>query len=503
MPVGNDNASAFAHLEQRVSYLLERIETSTDPRANNLGRVEDALQDILRHLEAQHANLSAIADNSRQPAYTPPPMDSGIVDIVKRELSDIRFSQCETDRRTQDALETVHNTLGHVVDRLAMIEGDLRAARPHLWQRRPRADGADAAAMQMPEPPPAPSAPVCRRSRKSSVVEAPRMAMPPKPELPQPCRATGALRRRPARIPCRRAARLRVEPPPMPATPRAISEILVPHASAARRDRAGTAAGSSARAGHPAGPRMSSPSERIAASEEALGEIKAAPKEPVSTSSFIAAARRAAQAAAAAPTNDKTARKKAAQGQGAKDTPRTSRGRQGRRRHRRLEHHLEDPLAAGRRERGGDRARHLQDGDDAARHRSGAADAARWKSRRTASARRERRSPPCRAGRALDDLAGADRPAVEQFVRAEHARRRADHDPAGPGLHGHHSAGGRAAPINASDITGAIPTARRAPAGQGGRFGQVQVPPTEQTARRHRRTGAAHRCAEGRCDRGI
>src|SRR4051812_29609901 len=28
MPAGNDNASAFAHLEQRVSYLLERIEAS-------------------------------------------------------------------------------------------------------------------------------------------------------------------------------------------------------------------------------------------------------------------------------------------------------------------------------------------------------------------------------------------------------------------------------------------------------------------------------------------
>ena len=39
--------------------------------------------------------------------------------MVKRELSDIRFSQTETDRRTQDSLETVHDTLGHVVDRLS------------------------------------------------------------------------------------------------------------------------------------------------------------------------------------------------------------------------------------------------------------------------------------------------------------------------------------------------------------------------------------------------
>ena len=56
-------------------------------------------------------------------------MDSGIVDLVKRELSDIRFSQSETDRRTQDSLETVHSTLGHVVDRLSTIEGDLRTVR--------------------------------------------------------------------------------------------------------------------------------------------------------------------------------------------------------------------------------------------------------------------------------------------------------------------------------------------------------------------------------------
>ena len=56
-------------------------------------------------------------------------MDPAIVDMMKRELSDIRFSQSETDRRTQDTLETVNSTLGHVVDRLAMIEGDLRAVR--------------------------------------------------------------------------------------------------------------------------------------------------------------------------------------------------------------------------------------------------------------------------------------------------------------------------------------------------------------------------------------
>ena len=126
MPVGNDSASAFAHLEQRVSYLLERLEASSDHRAGNLGRVEDGLQDILRHLETQHASFAALAENGRSARSA---ADSGLIDIVKRELSDIRFSQSETDRHTQDSLEAVHNTLGHVVDRLAMIEGDLRTVR--------------------------------------------------------------------------------------------------------------------------------------------------------------------------------------------------------------------------------------------------------------------------------------------------------------------------------------------------------------------------------------
>ena len=69
MQVGNDCASAFAHLEQRVSYLLERLEASSDQRSGNLGRVEDGLQDILRHLENQHAAL-LVADNQHA-AFAP------------------------------------------------------------------------------------------------------------------------------------------------------------------------------------------------------------------------------------------------------------------------------------------------------------------------------------------------------------------------------------------------------------------------------------------------
>lgn len=287
LPVGNDSGAAFAHLEQRVSYLLERLEASTDPRAGNLGRVEDGLQDILRHLENQHANFAALTENGRSAA---PSADSGLIDVVKRELSDIRFSQSEAGRQTQDSLEAVHNALGHVVDRLAMIEGDLRAVRNQPVAPQPAPPPAAVYA-----PPPA---------------AAPRAAMPaqnaapqPRPELPNPAAAQDHFAAAPRDF---HAA----EPPavsavaPMP--PRAISEILEPHTAPPR-----PAIEPGLPPDHPLEPgtrptgRVGSPSERIAASENAISEIAPGAREQVSSSSFIAAARRAAQAAAAAPANDK------------------------------------------------------------------------------------------------------------------------------------------------------------------------------------------------------
>jgi localization factor PodJL len=282
MQVGNDSGSAFAHLEQRVSYLLERLEASADHRSGNLGRVEEGLQDVLRHLETQHANFAALADNSRAVAAPAQPaqMDSGLVDLIKRELSDMQFRQTETGRHTQDALEVVHNTLGHVVDRLAMIEGDLRAAR----------------AAPVPPPAPVPAA---------QPIPAPRAAMPqqtasppPRPEMPNPAAAQAHFAAAPREFHAAEPAA------PVIIPPRAISEILEPQVS----PRA--AIEPDLPPDHPLEPgtrplsRTASPSERIAASESAISEISPGTREQASTSSFIAAARRAAQAAAAQPAKD-------------------------------------------------------------------------------------------------------------------------------------------------------------------------------------------------------
>jgi localization factor PodJL len=314
MPVGNDNASAFAHLEQRVSYLLERLEASSDNRGGNLGRVEEGLQDILRQLERQHASIATFAGNRNEPAES----DGGLADIVKRELSDVRFSQAETDRHTQNSLEAVHNTLGHVVDRLAMIEGDLRAAR--MQPATPQPDA-------MPEPaivaPPAPAYAAAPAPMPAAVQWA-AMAPQSKPELPNPA----AMQEHFDAAPREFHATSTATPLAAVATPKAISEILEPHAAPPR-----AAIAPALPPDHPLEPgtrptgRAASPSERIAASESAISEIPVGGRAHVSTSSFIAAARRAAQAAAAAPPPDKVARgplKAAAGGRGKESSTITS-----------------------------------------------------------------------------------------------------------------------------------------------------------------------------------
>jgi localization factor PodJL len=251
LSVGGDSSGAMAHIEQRIAYLLERLEGS---QPQGFGRIEESLSDVLRHLEHQRLLSAASA-----PADT-----AGIVDTIRRELSDARHSQSAADRRTQDTLEALHATLSHVVDRLTMIEGDLR----HV---------------QATEPQPQP------------IAQAAPFAQPPAihPELSNPVLQQMS----DVRIPLNPAAPFRSEetPPPVPvwqqpAQRAPIDPNLPPDfpLEPGARNRA-------------AGP------EGAAASDTGLGHDAAPAAEGSGQSNFIAAARRAAQAAAAA-TNEKPGR---------------------------------------------------------------------------------------------------------------------------------------------------------------------------------------------------
>ncbi|MGO4713168.1 hypothetical protein [Bradyrhizobium sp. 2TAF24] len=316
LQVGQDTSSAFAHVEQRIQQLMERLEM-VDSRTANFSRVESGLADILRHLEDQRLSFAALSDH-RSAASA---MEQDAVGVIRREIADLRHSQSETDRNTQDALESVHNTLGHVVDRLAMIETDLRESRTARAATPDKSAFPDRPAQPVftePMPMPLardaapPLAPILSSTAISAPMPAPSrpvMAPPPRPELPNPA-ALQVAADRPA-------------PTPGPA-PQAVQEIL---SAAAHPERPATAAAPqgapAAQAARPIDPDLPpdfplepgtrpqeraappvTPSQRIAASESVLNEIPNPAREAASTSSFIAAARRAAQAAAN-PAKDK------------------------------------------------------------------------------------------------------------------------------------------------------------------------------------------------------
>jgi localization factor PodJL len=274
-----DSASSMAQIEQRIAYLIERLET-TEPRVANTSRVEENLGEILRHLEYQRQAIAGLGESSSGPNE---PIEREIVDSIRRELVEVRDSQVESDRRTQDTLEAVHSTLGHVVDRLSMIEGDLKRVQSVPLQP------------ELPQPavPPAPYP-------ETYVASSPSTEPPPplRPELPNPVtmpRVADLAPVMPIDTSELRAASNLTQPPADPA----------PSTAWARP----TPIDSSLPPDYPLEPGARSQS-RSATDRIAAAGI--APTEPAaegrSKSNFIAAARRAAQAAAAAAATEKTGR---------------------------------------------------------------------------------------------------------------------------------------------------------------------------------------------------
>ncbi|MEI9803650.1 MAG: hypothetical protein WDN48_03175 [Pseudolabrys sp.] len=234
---------AVGHLEDRIVQLVERLDAS-DSRLGHLEAIERGLADLLVHIEDMRRNKDAgtlRADN-----------DPGVVEL-KHDIA-----------RTQDALEAVNGTLGHVVDRLVSIEKDIRGegrARPapapaeFTEPKQPMGKIAvrmvsDAPTLAPPPPPPPPA------------------PMPPPaavaPPAPPPPKAQPAAAPAPKRLP--QVTHLPINPDLPP------DEPLEPGSGAPRLRAA-----------------------RLAASEAALGSAAAAA--PAGKSGFIAAARRAAQIA--------------------------------------------------------------------------------------------------------------------------------------------------------------------------------------------------------------
>jgi localization factor PodJL len=222
--------AALAHLEDRIATLVKRFDTS-DARFVHLEAVERGIADLLVHIEqVRGIGGKAEGGNKAKPIA---------VDAIKRDVAEIK----QIELRTQDSLEVVQGTVEHVVDRLAMIESDMRGDKTKA----------------VPSELPAASAPVS--------VQMPAAAVLPL-ATPQSGQAETTAHRA-------TAARRPIDPNLPPDHP------LEP----------GSAAGRS---------RPPSAADRIAASEAAVGSKPPVIPDPGGKPDFIAAARRAAQAAVSA-----------------------------------------------------------------------------------------------------------------------------------------------------------------------------------------------------------
>jgi localization factor PodJL len=233
--------NALGHLEDRIAKLVEKLDAS-DARLNQLEQIERGLAELLTRTEHRRApNLEGAVSTASEAG------------TLSRNVADLR----ETEKKTQESLEIVHGTLGHVVDRLAMIETDLRGnsrAKPATSKKSARAEG-----------------PAVNKSARSSELD---YSSADSLLLSGEVTSDPVTARSPA-IP--EEVRAADEP--------VIHETLPPD--------------------HPLEPgtarerKLDTPAERIAASEADLEEVKAAAmSEPIGKSDFIAAARRAAQTAA-------------------------------------------------------------------------------------------------------------------------------------------------------------------------------------------------------------
>src|SRR5262245_534907 len=107
--------SPLGRLEELIAKLIEKFDAS-DVRLDQLEAIEDGLARL--HLECQ-----SIASLARAPASAP----TAEMDVLSRDVAELR----QAEKQTRDSLEAVHGTLGHVVDRLAMIETDMRGKSEH------------------------------------------------------------------------------------------------------------------------------------------------------------------------------------------------------------------------------------------------------------------------------------------------------------------------------------------------------------------------------------
>ena len=125
---GADSASrdqaAFEQLERRIMSIADRIETA-DQRSGDLSAIERGIQQLT--LQVREAREESAATAERVARAVMSDMPRGDSELVRRDLETLHAHQAESDQRTQETLEALHETLERLVDRLASVETGMHA----------------------------------------------------------------------------------------------------------------------------------------------------------------------------------------------------------------------------------------------------------------------------------------------------------------------------------------------------------------------------------------
>ena len=132
------DSRALEALERQMAQVTERLEHG-DPRSH--ANLERAIEDIAKRLDASRETDREASRQAFREALAGLPAATGGEDAA-REIAELREKHDASDRRAQQTLTAVHETLEKVVDRLAMLEDDVVANRhaahfPTGKERRP------------------------------------------------------------------------------------------------------------------------------------------------------------------------------------------------------------------------------------------------------------------------------------------------------------------------------------------------------------------------------
>jgi localization factor PodJL len=134
--------TAFARLQEDIQNLSRKLEATPSamqsPAIADMSGLERSMSDHFRQLDAWKADLGMVTEQAAHKAASKVAAEFANQSVshvhsgaslaenqqVQRALTDIHVSQQEAERRTNQTLEAVHDTLRSVVDRLVEMERD-------------------------------------------------------------------------------------------------------------------------------------------------------------------------------------------------------------------------------------------------------------------------------------------------------------------------------------------------------------------------------------------